>query len=322
MGPRPSNEDHHVICCRGLGPEPTKKEEVATEKLPSGGLFDDLPDVVAGPSLPSVENTNVECLFAVFDGHGGAAAAHCCSERLPAEVREQFEASGRDTPEARHMAVEETCLALDRHLRFKLGPAGARDCGSTCVFGFAWLDDAAESDNIRLILGNLGDSRGLVLRECDDDSPDNHKLVCETSDHSPSVPAEAERIKQAGGTVSAPDKILRVDGLLGCSRALGDFYFKEDPALVPQKQKVSIVPDVYECNCGDGDVIVLACDGVFDVLTSNDVATIVSESIGMKSDPGDAAASVVKAALAAPGQQDNVTCVVALLNYPPNTANA
>lgn len=305
------------MCCQGLTPEPAAKKETVAP----AGLFDDLPDVVAGPFLPSGEKPNVDCVFAVFDGHGGADVARVCSDRLPTEVSLQLEASGRDTVESRRLAVEETCLALDRHLRFKLGPAGARDCGSTCIFAFAWLDDSAESDNISLLLGNLGDSRGLVLRACSDDDHD-HDIACETSDHSPDVPAEELRIKQAGGHVSRPDKIARVDGFLGCSRALGDFRFKEDPALLPELQKVSIKPDVYECKCGDGDVVVLACDGVWDVLESSTVCTLVSEALGLTSDPGDAATKVIQAALAAPGQQDNVTCVVALLNYPPNRAAA
>ena len=40
-----------------------------------------------------------------------------------------------------------------------------------------WLDNAAESDNIHVLLANLGDSRGLVLRAVDDDDHD-HDLAC------------------------------------------------------------------------------------------------------------------------------------------------
>lgn len=312
MGPRQFNEDYHVLCCKGLEPEPTAKKEVAAP----AGLFDDLPSEVAGPSLPSVENCNVDCLFAVLDGHGGDVVAKLCSQRLPTEVREQLEAAGRDTVEARKAAAEETCLALDRHIRHHLGPAGGRDTGSTCVFGVLWLDESGEPGNIHLTLANLGDSRGLVLKACGDESDDLHELGCQTSDHSPDVPAEELRIKQAGGKVSSPDQVARVDGLLGCSRALGDFRFKEDPALLPKDQKVSIVPDVYEFKCGDGDVVVLACDGVWDVLTSKQVCGLVSDALGKTSDPADAAGAVVQAALHAPGQQDNVTCVVAVLNVP------
>ena len=85
QGPRPQNEDVHVMICDGLpeGPAPNIK----AAGLP--GLFDDLPDLVSGPSLPAVEKpTCTDCLFAVFDGHGGVSAARACAERIPTEIRE------------------------------------------------------------------------------------------------------------------------------------------------------------------------------------------------------------------------------------------
>merc|ERR1719199_857534 len=117
MGPRQFNEDYHVLCCKGLAPEVSAKKQETAAGGGGGGLFDDLPSEVAGPSLPSVESDNVDCLFAVFDGHGGSSVSKLCSERLPAELREQLEAAGRDTAESRLAAAEETCLALDRHIR-------------------------------------------------------------------------------------------------------------------------------------------------------------------------------------------------------------
>ena len=85
QGPRPQNEDVHVMICDGLpeGPAPNIK----AAGLP--GLFDDLPELVSGPSLPAVEKpTCTDCLFAVFDGHGGVSAARACAERIPTEIRE------------------------------------------------------------------------------------------------------------------------------------------------------------------------------------------------------------------------------------------
>lgn len=88
QGPRPQNEDMHVMLCSGLpeGPAPNIK----AAGLP--GLFDDLPEMVSGPSLPEKLSDHSErcpeCLFAVFDGHGGASAAKACAERFPTEIRE------------------------------------------------------------------------------------------------------------------------------------------------------------------------------------------------------------------------------------------
>ncbi|CAK8989842.1 unnamed protein product [Durusdinium trenchii] len=309
QGPRPQNEDVHVMICNGLpeGPAPNIK----AAGLP--GLFDDLPELVSGPSLPAVEkpeDLRCDCLFAVFDGHGGAAAARACAERIPTEIREELDASGRDSPEARRSAVQGTYLALDRHLRIKLGFA-ARECGTTCVFAYAWKDEE-KPGKIGVLLANLGDSRALILKS----TANGYEVAGETKDHTPSAPEEEKRIKAAGGKVETfPGSrvpVLRVDGFLGCSRALGDFRFKEDAALLPEQQKVSAVPEVYEFECESGDAIVLACDGVFDVLSSSKVAMLVTGASGSNGSTCEAAArSIVKAALADPRQQDNVTCVVA-----------
>ncbi|CAE8699758.1 unnamed protein product, partial [Polarella glacialis] len=180
----------------------------------------------------------------------------------------------------------------------------------------AWPEEGKGPGMIRLLLANLGDSRGLLLRPSSETSGDSSaklslEVVGETSDHSPDAPEEKRRILEAGGTVEkypgSRCSVLRIDGSLGCSRALGDFRFKEDAALLPHRQKVSTVPDVYEFGCERGDVVVLGCDGVFDVLTSIQVAAIVSQVLETSPrNPGAAASAVVEAALHDPRQQDNV----------------
>lgn len=309
QGKRERNEDVHVMLCGGLplGPAPNIK----AAGLP--GLFDDLPELVSGPSLPTDETPPpVDCLFAVFDGHAGDAAARACAARIPTELREELEAAGMESPESRKVAVEGTFLALDRHLRVKLGPA-ARHCGTTCIFCYAWKEKAPGAKPVSLLLANLGDSRALVLRKLAD--AEGHELMAETSDHKPDAPEEKQRILAAGGTVEYPGKVPmpRVDGLLGCSRSLGDNSFKEDAALPPERQKVSTVPDINEFACSGGDAVVLACDGVFDVLSSRKVCSIVSQALSKDGKPAAAASAVVRAALSHPMQQDNVTCVVALI---------
>lgn len=192
----------------------------------------------------------------------------------------------------------------------------ARDCGSTCVFCISWPDKETPG-SFTTILANLGDSRGVILRKTNKDGPYKCQVALETADHSPDVPEEERRIKAAGGVVErfpgSRFAVPRVDGILGCSRALGDFRFKEDAALLPENQKVSIVPDVYEYPFKAGDLIVLGCDGIFDVLSTTQVADIISKAINERSNVQDAASAVVKEALADPKQQDNVTCVVAWL---------
>merc|ERR1711924_171098 len=131
-------------------------------------------------------------------------------------------------------------------------------------------------------------------------SPDgkSFSLSGETSDHKPEVPSEVKRIEAAGGQVDTNkhdnEKKPRVDGMLACSRALGDFMYKDDAALLPEQQKVSNKPDVFEFTCKFGDAVVLACDGVFDILTSEQVRSIVGEVLQKSDDPQAAAKAVVE----------------------------
>eukprot|EP00928_Gymnodinium_smaydae_P015491 TRINITY_DN1572_c0_g5_i3.p1 TRINITY_DN1572_c0_g5~~TRINITY_DN1572_c0_g5_i3.p1 ORF type:complete len:351 (-),score=62.28 TRINITY_DN1572_c0_g5_i3:60-1112(-) len=323
LGRRTTNEDAYVLRCSGLEdssdiarPHRAKLASPVAEAPAGGGLFDDLPDTVAGPSLPSVEKAaeDVDCLVAVLDGHGGDWAARLCAERLPKELSEQLEAAGRESPDSRRAAVEGTFLALDRHLRIKLGPKACDLCGSTCVFALVRLAED-EPGKLHVLLANLGDSRALLLTsDCSDASPGTLRLVAQTEDHKPEVLAESRRIVAAGGEVGthSEDKLQkpRVDRQLACSRALGDFSYKEDAALLPEDQKVSIKPDVLEFVCSMGDAVVLACDGVFDVMSSAAVGAMVAQELQKSDDPAKAAAAVVQAALKDPRQEDNCTCIV------------
>lgn len=84
-----------------------------------------------------------------------------------------------------------------------------------------------------------------------------------------------------------------MDGNLALSRALGDRYFKSNPTLPPHKQKVRClfvffsspargreastwkltfactqviaVPDITQTDAEEGDLLLLACDGLYEV---------------------------------------------------------
>ena len=60
----------------------------------------------------------------------------------------------------------------------------------------------------------------------------------------------------------------RVNGNLNLCRALGDFEYKKRDDLGPEKQMITSCPDVYSWECKEGDIVVLACDGIFDVKTN------------------------------------------------------
>lgn len=111
----------------------------------------------------------------------------------------------------------------------------------------------------RLWVCNIGDSRTVLVTA--DGSVEEL-----SEDHKPTNPAETKRIQQAGKYV----KFGRVGGL-AVSRAFGDLSHKMDFSLPRDKQAVIAVPDIKVAYLLPGDTTVVACDGIFDVLTSKEV---------------------------------------------------
>ena len=121
--------------------------------------------------------------------------------------------------------------------------------------------------NNYIIFSNCGDSRGVL-------SGDGSKPIVVTQDHKPSNPPELERIQDAGGSVM----LQRVNGSLAVSRALGDFEYKNVDGKGPTEQLVSPEPEFYKKkrDHASDEFLVLACDGVWDVMTNEDICSFVS----------------------------------------------
>jgi protein phosphatase 2C family protein 2/3 len=263
-GPRPANEDTHVSLCDWT-------------TLPAGA------DGVESPAA----------LFAVCDGHGGSWVSDKVSAELGRILREQLEVgSGFEEEATRKSLIERSFVALDAWLYATNNNASKRS-GSTCVASIVW----PVGDHFRVILANLGDSRGLVYHV-------GAGTLGETLDQKPDDPCEQRRIRQAGGYVlpADPPEPARLNSDLAMSRAFGDFRLKEDSKRELDAQKVTPVPDVYEFDASPGDILLLASDGVFDVMTSAEAAALAllhhsGDDERWVDDPKEAAATVVEAAI-------------------------
>ncbi|KAL3531632.1 hypothetical protein ACH5RR_005153 [Cinchona calisaya] len=128
-----------------------------------------------------------------------------------------------------------------------------------------------------LIIANLGDSRAVICTRDDQDL-----LVAEqlTVDLKPNLRSEFERIRSCQGRVMAMDgepNVYRVwmpdedcPGL-AMARAFGDFCLK-DFGLIS-------TPEVYYRKLTEKDeFVVLATDGIWDVLSNNEVIRIVASA--------------------------------------------
>lgn len=120
----------------------------------------------------------------------------------------------------------------------------------------------------------MGDSRAIAsINGC----------VQELShDHKPNNEQEMKRISAAGGWV----EFNRVNGNLALSRALGDFVFKRNETKKAEEQIVTALPDIeIKDITKDHEFLVLACDGIWDVMSNEEVLEFVRTRIAQSIPP-------------------------------------
>lgn len=282
------------------------------------------------------EGSSATCL--VFDGHGGDGAALFAAPELCEDLYKGEKAP--DVPSDAH--IEGSFAHVDQKLRGYFQEHAEKDSGTTVV-GAVCARTKDNSYTVKLL--NCGDSRAVIARNpkdeesnsvsirrpshiealaClgnpakgidgrpieDDSSPSGKSLVVvETIDHKPDHPTEKQRIETAGGTVSFEDP-PRLDGSLAVSRGLGDFEYKADGKRTVGEQKVSCIPDIYEVSSlAPGTLCILGCDGIWDVMTAEQVAQLVCEALATDLDLGDIAAEILRQCLQR-NSRDNMTCMI------------
>ena len=227
--------------------------------------------------------------FGVYDGHNGQAVAkYCANNMLAALVKTAAFAAGEwDT------AFKEAYMGIDEYLQ--RSPELSNEGGCTAI-------SVLMADK-KIICGNAGDSRAVLCRD--------GKPIPLSRDHKTTLDEEVKRIERAGGTVTNG----RVNGTLGLTRAIGDFDFKNNKELPLAEQIVSAMPEVsITPNLKRDDFFVLACDGVWDVMTNEAICEFVSEKLReTHDDVGLTCEMVLDKCLAtnAPGPGcDNMTIII------------
>ncbi|KAK9057146.1 hypothetical protein SSX86_024513 [Deinandra increscens subsp. villosa] len=244
-------------------------------------------------------STNEATFCGVFDGHGpyGHMVARKVRDYLPVllsthwktasdsenvnvngnsheededNLSEEFEVGEKEQVPEKYTPLKKSLLKAFRLMDMELKTHPSIDCfcsGSTAVALIKQSQD--------LIIGNLGDSRAVLATR-----DDNNGLVAVqlTVDLKPNLPREAARIHQFKGRVFAlqdEPEVARVwlpnsdSPGLAMARAFGDFCLK-DFGLIS-------VPDIYYHRITDKDkFVVLATDGVWDVLSNKEAVDIVS----------------------------------------------
>ncbi|KAL0415438.1 UNVERIFIED_CONTAM: putative protein phosphatase 2C 60 [Sesamum latifolium] len=122
--------------------------------------------------------------------------------------------------------------------------------------------------NNQLLVANAGDSRCVICRK-----GKAHDL---SKDHKPELAAEKKRILEAGGYI----QYGRVNGSLNLARAIGDMEMKQNKSLPAEKQIVTANPDIVTVELTeDDDFLIVACDGIWDCMSSQQAVDFVKEQL-------------------------------------------
>lgn len=201
--------------------------------------------------------------FAVYDGHGGAPV----STYLKKNLHKYFLDKSKKFSLKKGKTCNKVITGIFNHMQEKVSKnVNSSYCGSTTLIGMLYKKGNTLN---QLKIVNLGDCRAVLCNE-------NDIAIALTKDHKPMSYNENKRILALGGTiVHEANDDPRINGLSVC-RAFGDT--KAQP-------QVTHIPEIYDYELSAKDDIildkfmVLACDGVWDVLSCQDVVDYILSKI-------------------------------------------
>lgn len=218
--------------------------------------------------IENVDGRSDVSLYCVLDGHG--EHGHHVSRRTRENFPQHIKSSNFDVKRAFYNMQNELCTC----------EYDVRCSGATCVLAIL--------NGNRLSVSNCGDSRAVLGRRNPNGSVSAFPL---SSDHKPDQPEERKRILACGGHVGCRHVLVQGEGRggpvsmpvgpcrvwyqnrgetlgLAMSRSLGD--------SVVHRCGVSAEPETFEHSvCSQDEFLIIATDGVWDVLDNNLACQIV-----------------------------------------------
>ena len=278
-------------------------------------------DAITVEKIQLKKNDEFFYFFGIYDGHGGNGCSLYLKENLHKFIQE-FSASGIKEAiyESENLFLTKKAVDENNNLFDSSG-----SCGIIAIV-----------KNNQLIISNTGDSRIVIYK--------NGKIFFVTEDHKPDSEKEKERIKSAGGQIYQSPSIIPIyqngkkinlpwrvlPGRLSVSRTFGDIEAKVEK-YGGKKGVIIPTPDITEIELNnDFDFMVIGCDGIFDVLSNEDLFDIwkivlkeykinnfkdieKNNEITIDELCGDFAGLIIKSALAK-NSFDNVSCIVVVFN--------
>jgi len=206
-------------------------------------------------------------------------------------------------------AIQEMKASYSKLQKFEQAEKGeefvADNVGCTAICAIVRKDD--------ILVANAGDSRGVLCR--------NGVAVELSFDHKPASDIEKTRIEAAGGYLEDTPGGARVNGNLNLSRAIGDLEYKKRDDLPPEEQIICSTPDVLvHALAAEDEFIILACDGIWDVMTNQQACDFVRPKLLEGMDVSQIGIELLDACISPDPKEtdglgtDNMTALIVKLN--------
>ncbi|GAB2210064.1 hypothetical protein Drorol1_Dr00015317 [Drosera rotundifolia] len=226
-------------------------------------------------------------MFGIFDGHRGSAAAEFSACALPKLLQSS---STLSPAEALFKAFIETDAAFRSKLDMLRRSRGfvKKDWHPGCTAIVSLLIKN------KLFIANAGDCRAILCR--------GGRAFALSRDHVASCVEERDRVMVSGGVVKWQVDTWRVgDAGLQVTRSIGDDDLKPTVTAEPEITETSL--------SAEDEYLVMASDGLWDVVSSEEVVNIIRDTV---KEPSMCSKRLATEA-AERGSKDNITVIVVFL---------
>jgi protein phosphatase 2C len=232
-------------------------------------------------------------IFIICDGHGGEQV----SQFVMPILLKFFTKKGVRGAKRYPMCEDDINIIYDSIQKRVSDNGIGHGCGTTAIVVARYRRRNGEK-YVQVI--NLGDCRAVVS--------ENGYAIPLSKDHKPDWPDENKRITAINGKIEHFDGAWRVNGDLSVSRVLGDIEHVPYVSNHPESH-------IYKISC-DADFIIIACDGLWDVLQNHDAVNFVQRSLDDNTHGGytgnDIANKLAQYAIDN-GSTDNVSVIIIYL---------
>jgi len=231
-----------------------------------------------------IMNNKVNYFWGVYDGHGGKAVSEYLGKHMAPALLKNIHKDGYKMQDIKDVfdTIQNQLIIDSKKENFNI-----QDVGSTCLITLLTGN--------KLQIANTGDCRAVLCQ-------DKGLARALTIDHKPDWSFEKNRIEKLGGKIEhdKEDDVYRIQDL-SVSRAFGDLEYS---TYVKHK------PDVFSHTLrGTDQFLILACDGLWDEVSSQDAVNFVLKNKD-RSDVPNIALALGKWAINEKHSTDNVSIIV------------